>query len=231
MTLLVPYARFSPRKRAAECQSIATQMDRIGAYCELYDHETVGEWCFDRKASGKTTSKRPGLERAITLACKHKAALIVYSLSRLSRSVKDTIAISERLHKSGADLIILSESIDTSTALGRAFFLIMAVLNQLEREQISERTSDDMRRRQADGQAMGSKPPYGKKIVIEGDKKILIDDADEQATIADIKRYVTLGLSARQISKQLNFDQIPARGKQWHPTTVHRILGRCENNA
>ena len=38
------------------------------------------------------------------------------SLSRLARSTKDAITISERLEKGGADLVSLSERIDTTTA-------------------------------------------------------------------------------------------------------------------
>jgi len=43
----------------------------------------------------------------------------VYSLSRLARSTRDTIAIAEKLDRAGADLVSLSEKIDTTSAAGR----------------------------------------------------------------------------------------------------------------
>ena len=43
---------------------------------------------------------RKGLQDALKLACQRKAALVVYSLSRLARSTRDAIDISERLERS-----------------------------------------------------------------------------------------------------------------------------------
>jgi DNA invertase Pin-like site-specific DNA recombinase len=68
----------------------------------------------------------------LAAACERKAALIVYSLSRLARSTKDAIAISERLAKNGADLVSLSERIDTTTAAGKIVFRMLAVLAEFE---------------------------------------------------------------------------------------------------
>jgi hypothetical protein len=57
---------------------------------------------------------RPGLSEALDDVCRQRAVLVVQSLSRLSRSVRDTLTISERLDKAGANLASLSESIDTT---------------------------------------------------------------------------------------------------------------------
>ena len=50
---------------------------------------------------------------SLAAACGNKAALVVYSISRISRSTKDTLAIADKLQKAGADLVSLSEQIDT----------------------------------------------------------------------------------------------------------------------
>jgi DNA invertase Pin-like site-specific DNA recombinase len=55
---------------------------------------------------------------ALEAACRAKAVLVVYSLSRMSRSVTDTLAIVARLDKAGAGFVSLTESIDTTTADG-----------------------------------------------------------------------------------------------------------------
>ncbi len=49
--------------------------------------------------------------------------------------------LAEKLDKAGADLVSLSERIDTTTAAGKMVFRMLAVLNEFERDQISERTS------------------------------------------------------------------------------------------
>lgn len=59
----------------------------------------------------------------------------------------------ERIEKSGADFASITESIDTSSAMGRFFFHIIAAMAELERGLISERTKagiDAMKRKNPD---------------------------------------------------------------------------------
>lgn len=48
--------------------------------------------------------------------------------------------ISERIEKSGADLVSLSERIDTTTAAGKMVFRMLAVLSEFEVDLVAERT-------------------------------------------------------------------------------------------
>jgi len=69
-----------------------------------------------------------------------ECALIVYSLSQLARSTKDTINISERLAKSGAGLVSLSEKIDTTSAAGKIVIqTVWATGNPLTRTALCDR--------------------------------------------------------------------------------------------
>ena len=70
--------------------------------------------------------------------------LVVYSLSRLARSTKDTIAIAERLKAGRAHLVSLSEKIDTTSASGTMIFRLFAVLAEFDRDLVSERTRGAM---------------------------------------------------------------------------------------
>ena len=56
----------------------------------------------------------------------------------------DALVISERLERAGADLVSLSEKIDTTTAAGKMVFRMLAVLSEFERDQLSERTAAAM---------------------------------------------------------------------------------------
>jgi len=47
----------------------------------------------DAGISGKSIRAREGLQRALELACSQKAALVVYSLSRLSHSTRDILMV------------------------------------------------------------------------------------------------------------------------------------------
>lgn len=79
--------------------------------------------CEDAGISGKGILHRPGLQQAQQVACEKKAVLVIYSLSRLSRSTKNILQIAERLDKDGADLVSLSERIDTTSASGKRSFV------------------------------------------------------------------------------------------------------------
>ncbi|MCH8851463.1 MAG: recombinase family protein [Planctomycetes bacterium] len=85
------------------------------AWAQANDYELL-ELFVDAGLSGSRADNRPGLQRAVNTACKRKAALVVYSLSRLARSTRDALMLAERLNKAGADLVSLTESIDTTSA-------------------------------------------------------------------------------------------------------------------
>ena len=57
---------------------------------------------------------------------------------------KDAIGIAERLDKAGADLVSLSERIDTTTAVGKMIFRLLAAFAEFERDLIRERVRAGM---------------------------------------------------------------------------------------
>ncbi len=99
------------------------------------------------KISGKTLKNR-----AIWRAVQYMRAgdrVVVWKLDRLGRSVKDLIELVEFIEARGGDLVSLTDGIDTSTAMGRFFFHIMAAIAELERGMTSERTIAGMAARKA----------------------------------------------------------------------------------
>lgn len=174
----------------------------------------------DAGISGKSITAREGLKRALELACSQKAALVVYSLSRLSRSTRDTLMVADKLDKAGADLVSLSERIDTTTAAGKMVFRMLAVLCEFERDQISERTSAILQHKKSLLEAY-SPTPYG--FTRHG--KALRPEPEEQRVITKIKRMHRQGKSLRRIAQHLNTKRIPSkRGCRWHPSTINYIL-------
>ena len=58
--------------------------------------------------------------------------LVITKLDRLARSTKDLLDIVDTLEKRGASLEILDQSIDTSTAAGKAFLQMLGVFAEFE---------------------------------------------------------------------------------------------------
>src|SRR6266540_4221445 len=147
------YTRVSSEGQATEGVSLDAQRARIAAWCAANDAELIDTFV-DAGISGGRADNRPGLQRALDAVCRGKGhVLVVYSLSRMARSTKDTISISEHLHKSGANLVSLSEKIDTTSAAGKMVFRLLAVLAEFERDLASERTKLAAAYKRARGEA------------------------------------------------------------------------------
>jgi len=215
----VGYLRVSTESQAMKGVSLEAQREKIRAWTTAHDYELI---CIEEDAgiSGKLIRNREGLQRAIEAACEEAAVLIVYSLSRLSRSTRDTLALVEKLNRAGADLVSLSERIDTTTAAGKMVFRMLAVLNEFERDQVSERTTAVLQYKKDNGQVYAP-IPFGYDR--EGDR--LVRNDDEMLVVDLIMKLRAKGGSLRRIAEHLNDRSIPAKnGGKWFASTVRYIL-------
>jgi DNA invertase Pin-like site-specific DNA recombinase len=117
---------------------------------------------FEEKASGKN-DERIELAKALEYL-RDGDALVVYKLDRLARSTKKLIELSEVLEDRGIELISIRDNIDTTTAVGRAMFKMLAVIAELERDIISERTMAGLAAARARGRK-GGRPKIDEKKI------------------------------------------------------------------
>ena len=220
MKAAIAYLRVSTPGQVEDGVSLDAQRAKIEAWCALNDY-TLTAVHVDAGISGKSALNRPGLQDALN-DCRKGSALIVYSLSRLARSTKDTIEISERLSKVGADLVSLSEKIDTTSASGKMIFRLLAVLNEFERDQIAERTCTAMQFKKAQGERVGA-IPYGYTLAANGVD--LHPDPVEQEVVRQAKQLQTSGLSLRKIAAELQRRGFNARnGQIFQATQIQRMV-------
>ena len=195
----IGYLRVSTERQANEGVSLDVQRHRIAAYCETHGLQLAR--CYeDAGISGRRTDNRPALEKAINHVCLESGVLIVYSLSRLARSTRDAIRISERLAKSDAQLVSLSEQIDTTSAAGKMFFRIMSVLSEFESDLIGERTRTALAHKRQNGLRYSHHAPYGYRH--EGDSLVKCDE--EQQVLRLMRRWRVKGKSFADIARRLN---------------------------
>lgn len=107
----------------------------------------------DHGVSGKIT-KRTGLSELLA-ALKKGDTLMVWKLDRLGRSTLHLLTLLEDLRTRGIDFHIITQGIDTRTALGRMVFGQLAVFAEYERNLISERTKAGMAAAKARGIHVG----------------------------------------------------------------------------
>ncbi len=221
----IGYIRVSTATQADSGVSLDAQKDKIKAWCKVngYRLDTVFS---DRGMSAKRADNRLQLQKALKEVCKsRKAALVVYSLSRLARSTKDAIGIAERLDKSGADLVSLSEKLDTTSAAGKMMFRLLAVLAEFERDLTSERTKTVMAHKKANGERVGT-VPYG--FDLDDDEITLIENPVEQAVITDIRAMRRNGETLIGIAESLTARKIRTKkgNRHWSHQAVASILKR-----
>ena len=195
----IGYIRVSTTDQADHGVSLEAQEGRVRDWCAANGY-VLGSVFVDRGLSGGRADNRPALQEALA-ATRRGDALVVYSLSRLARSTRDTLAISDMLERRGADLVSLSEKIDTTSAAGKMIFKILAVLAEFERDVISERTSMAMKHMRATGRFTGGNAPFGFTLLANGDLEPVLK---EQAIIARVQALHSEGVSLRKIAAMLH---------------------------
>lgn len=207
---MVGYIRVSTEDQARDGVSLSAQQAKLEAYCVVKDW-TLVEMVRDEGLSAKSL-KRPGLQHLLAMVQARQVDVVVIAkLDRLSRDVRDVYALVELFDKTDVALVSLQESLDATTATGRAMIGMLAVMNQLERELIAERTKDAMQHLKAEGER------YCHAV---------FEDAE---TLALMQQYRSAGLSYQAIADALNAVGVPSTlGGRWLANAVRRILLRHE---
>jgi site-specific DNA recombinase len=226
----IGYVRVSTSGQATDGVSMDAQRERIEAWAKG-NGCTLDRVYVDAGLSGKRADNRPELQRALDATCKAKGVLVVYSLSRLARSTRDTLAIAERLDKAGADLVSLSERIDTTSAAGKMLFRLLAVLAEFERDLVAERTRAALAYKRANGERIGA-IPFGFDLADDGTS--LIHNPVEQRALRKIRDMRQRGATLQRIADVLTRAGVSTktgRSQVWRHTAVRAILARAEDSA
>jgi putative DNA-invertase from lambdoid prophage Rac len=117
----------------------------------------------DKGISGTISAeKRPGFVRAMQFAAEHKDEikyLYVYEISRLGRSMYETIALIEKIERGGLMVWSLSPTeVFTQTSdksIRQLLIAIMSWVAQRERENLIERTKAGLDRAVSEGKVLG----------------------------------------------------------------------------
>ena len=149
MRMVCAYARVSTADQNLDRQMDALEkygIDRL--YCE--------------KVSG-TKKSRPELDRML-VELQEGDTVVIESLSRLGRSVKNLAELMEVFNSRNIRLISLKETIDTTSSTGRLLFTILSSLAQFERDVLVERTREGLAAARARGRC-GGRPKTNETVV------------------------------------------------------------------
>ena len=140
----IGYARVS-----TEEHTLALQLDALATAGCARVFKDVG-------VSG-SARQRPGLDRCFA-ALRPGTVMVVWKFDRAFRSLKHALDVLEDFEARGIDFCELAHNIDTTTAMGRAFFHIRGAFAELERGLTSERTIAGMEAARQRGVRIGRPP-------------------------------------------------------------------------
>lgn len=89
--------------------------------------------------------------------------IVVTKLDRMGRSLQHLISLITEFRKKGVDFVTVTQPIDTTSAMGRLQFQIMGAFAEFEREIISERTKEGLKKAKNVGKRGKDKKPRKKR--------------------------------------------------------------------
>ena len=149
MQKIAIYARVS----TSNGQDPETQLLALREYAKARKLEVFSEYV--DVISGSTDS-RPALNKMMQDAKRRRIdAVVVWKFDRFARSTSHLITALETFNALGVDFISLSESVDTSTPMGKMVFTVLGAVAELERSLIRERVILGLQRAKAQGKQLG----------------------------------------------------------------------------
>ena len=227
MCRVTAYYRVSTDKQGRSGLGLEAQRASVRALCDARGWEIVSE--FTEVESG-SRNDRPQLDAALDHARLTGAKLVVAKLDRLSRDAAFTL----QLRDSGVDFTCADNPDVNRLTIG-----LLAVINEDERERISERTKAALAAAKARGVKLGN--PNGAEPLRRAAKgngaslAAIQSNADRFAeglrgTVEAIQQGGATSLAG--IAKELNERHMrTARGGRWHASSVRNLLKRLESVA
>ncbi len=171
--MLIGYSRVSTND-----QSLNSQIDKLEEYgCEKIFTDVV---------SG-AKNERKGLLDMLRYA-RSGDTVVVYRLDRLGRSLKDLINLINIFQEKNINFKSLSESIDTSTPMGKLMFHITGAFAEFEKNIIRERTKAGLESARARGKK-GGRPTI---ITPEKIQMARLLHSDRSLSIQDILKQMNI---------------------------------------
>jgi DNA invertase Pin-like site-specific DNA recombinase len=218
----VAYYRVSTAKQEQSGLGLEAQQQIV------MDYLNGGKWAlaasFVEIESGKDSTNRPELAKAMHMCRVHGATLIISKLDRLSRDAAWLLG----LERQGYDFVIAS-----SPNVNRLTIGVLALVAEQERQDISIRTKAALAAAKARGTKLGNPANLSRRDVgsVRGNasraRKADARAADLLPVIEDIRgegntslRQIAAGLMARGIKTP--------RGREWTATAVKNLMVRLE---
>ena len=217
---ILGYIRVSTKLQSEKGNSLKLQKSKIKDYCRLNDFELI-EIYEDKGISGMSIDKRDGYKEMVNYLTNNDIdGIVVWSLSRLGRKMKDVVEFMDILKKNNINFFSIKENLSNNDKVGSLIMNILGSINEFEVEVIRERIKDVKRNKKQNGEVYG-KLQYGWDNI---NGKLIKNDF-EFRVIKRIKNLRSRGYSWRKISNRLNKDNISSKdGGIWYDGSLYNMM-------
>lgn len=214
------YVRVSTEEQAKEGISIDAQIDRCKAFCKARSWKVFRIYTDAGYSAG--SMDRPALKNLFDdITNKKINILLVYKIDRFSRKLKDLISILEDLQSKGVNFTSVTEQIDTTTAMGEAFFQIIGVFAQLERGMVKERVELAFDKKVSSGETL-NRAPMG---YLYRNRKLVVNEEGAEK-VREIFNMWASGVHYKDIAKKFNIPVSTLYEIAKNPTYIGKVKYR-----
>lgn len=221
------YCRVSTDMQAQQGLSLDAQQEEIRRYAAARDW-TIDQIFIDGGFSAKNT-ERPAFQQMAKLiknANGQIKAVVVTKLDRLTRSLRDLLAIHEDLlEPCGCNFVAIRDGINTFEPVSKMLLPFLAVIGQIERQNTSERVKSTIQHIQEQGGHYG-KVPFGFKTERRGRYRYLVECQQKFPWREKIFSWYREGVGMSEIAARLNQENVkPNYGKAiWTDGKIYELL-------
>jgi DNA invertase Pin-like site-specific DNA recombinase len=203
-------------------------LDAQRAACEAYIASQRSEgWVLvhDRYEDGGVsggTLDRPALKRLLAdIEAGLVDVVLVYKVDRLSRSLMDFAKLVETFEAHEVTFVAITQSLNTTTSMGRLTLNMLLSFAQYERELIGERVRDKIAASRARGMWMGGPVPLGYRVE---NRKLLVDEAGAATVRRVFEGFAEIGSATKLLPILLAEGHVTKTGRPFDKGAVYKLL-------
>lgn len=180
--MVAVYIRVSGDDQKKEGLSLDAQKRKMEDYCQ-FKGWTIFKIYRDEGISGGSIKKRKQFKKMLDDSKYNNFSIILITkFDRAFRNTKEALITLDELKERKVDFVSIAEEIDTTTAMGNFFFVIISALAELERMLTRDRVSD-VRMDKFNRCLFPAKAPFGYKSIVRDGKILKFIQHPKQAEI------------------------------------------------
>lgn len=223
-TQAIAYIRVSSDLQAEKGISIEAQKAAVLAYAASKGL-TLCDVVVDAGVSaGVALAKREGGKRVVAAVKSKKVDVVIaVRLDRLFRNAGECLTTIDLWSKKNVALVLLDcggMELDSANPISKMVLTFMAGIAEHEKVLVGARTKAALDHKRSKGLRTNIRAPIGFKF----QDGMVVEHAEEQVALKQIRALHQAGFSAGRIAKALNDRGVPARGDRWWKTTIQRLV-------